>query len=132
MQQRRTLLLGILGMAATWLGAILPARGATPPPSGANGPIDLRDMLTKGLKARRPVEFRYLNVVADMVDTGDLPVSLVHSTFFWARQRYERPLQYFQQALHVRAKRIGVEVPGMNSALSTTRPTPPTPGFTVP
>lgn len=73
--------------------------------------IELRTMLEKGLKARRPEEFEYLAQVSQMVSDGQLSENLVRSTFAWARKKRPYPFQYFQRALQVRAKRLGVRLP---------------------
>lgn len=72
--------------------------------------IDLRDMLTTGLKCRRPEEFAYIDMVVDLVESGDLPESLVRSTFAYARRKRPYPLVYFRSALRVRAKKAGVTI----------------------
>lgn len=98
---------------------------AISPVSSFSRTISLKQMLYKGLKARRPEEFEYLDKVVALVDSGELPVSLVQGTFFWSRQRFVYPLQYFQEALYVRAKAMGRFAPGMNSDLSTAFTTMP-------
>lgn len=82
--------------------------------SGERDPVTgltLRETLEKGLRARRPVEFRYLATITRMVDDGALPETLVRSTFGWARHRSGRPLQQFQFALYERAKKQGFDIP---------------------
>lgn len=80
------------------------------PPNSPGGP-DLKVTLEKGLKARRPVEFEFVALVIAKVDDGTLPRSLVNSTFLWARNNKQPyPFPYFQQALKVRAKKIGVSL----------------------
>ncbi len=73
--------------------------------------IDLRATLEKGLRARRPQEFRYLAQIAQMVTDGDLPESLVRTTFGWARTKRPYPFQYFQRAMQVRARKLGIALP---------------------
>jgi hypothetical protein len=108
----------------TMPGAMEWCRAAAPVSPFSRG-ITLRQMLVKGLKARRPIEFEYLDTIVLMVDRGELPESLVRSTIFWAWQRYSNPLQFFQVALAERAARVGLYAPGADSALSTLVPTPP-------
>jgi hypothetical protein len=67
-------------------------------------------MLTTGLKARRPEEFAYIDLVVDLVDAGILPESLVRSTFAYARRKKPYPLVYFQGALRVRARKQGIRI----------------------
>ena len=84
-----------------------------PPPNGVRK-IRLRQMLTTGLKCRRPEEFRYVDEIVTMVDLGYLKKDLVLGTFFYARQQSGHiPLPYFQQALQDRAKKEGKVVPGL-------------------
>jgi hypothetical protein len=73
----------------------------------------LRDQLEKGLKARRPVEFRFIDRVVTMVNNNQLPITLVRSTFHWARKkaRFRRyPFQYFERALRERARRLRIQI----------------------
>lgn len=73
--------------------------------------IDLRTTLEKGLRARRPVEFQYIRQISQMVAEGDLPEDLVRSTFGWARNKRPYPFQFFQRALQVRARKLGIQLP---------------------
>lgn len=109
---RRTLLLSIV--IATLAGNL--ARSADPPPISAGGVtgLDLKTQLEKGLKARRPVEFAYIAQIITMVEDGELPESLVATTFVWARKKPNRQLQYFQFALNARAKNLKVKMPDLN------------------
>ncbi|HEV3417210.1 MAG TPA: hypothetical protein VG056_10365 [Pirellulales bacterium] len=70
----------------------------------------LKDTLDKGLKARLPSEFAFVANVVGKVDDGTLPLSLVESTFLWARRKPDHPFQYFQQGLTLRAQKIGVSL----------------------
>ncbi len=99
-------LLGLTGMMSV-AGRIF-AQGSKPLAAGRT--ITLRDMLTTGLKCRRPEEFAYIDAVVALVDAGVLSESLVRSTFAYARKRRPYPLVYFQQALRRRAKKLGVAV----------------------
>lgn len=75
-----------------------------------NPTLDLRQTLEKGLKARRPVEFRFVARVIELVEAGVLPKKTVQSTFLWARKKPDHPFQYFQRALTIRAGLIGVQL----------------------
>lgn len=75
--------------------------------------VDLKRQLETGLYARRREEFAYIARVVRMVDRRQLPEKLVISTFAWARHKRPYPLVYFERALQVRAKRIGIVVPGI-------------------
>lgn len=121
---RRRLIAALAGVSV--LSATSPhGVNAATPVSPFSRTITLRQMLIKGLKARRPIEFEYLNEIVRMVDERELPEHLVRGTFFWAYQRYVNPLQYFQEALSMRAAKIGLYAPGFDSPLSTAIPTPP-------
>lgn len=73
-----------------------------------NPTVDLRVMLEKGLKARRPVEFQFVNRVIELVDAGVLPEKTVQTTFLWARKQRKHPFQYFQRAIRIRAGQLGI------------------------
>jgi hypothetical protein len=106
-------------LSLSFVGALVSAAtllAASPPPSingGGVTKLDLKSQLEKGLKARRPVEFAYIAQIIDLVEAGELPQSLVTSTFIWARQRPTRQLQYFQFALAARAKGLNVQLPDL-------------------
>jgi hypothetical protein len=70
--------------------------------------IDLKEQLITGLRPRLPSEFRYIDKVVDEVEAGQLPESLVRSTFVYARKKQPYPIQYFDRALRVRAKQRGI------------------------
>ncbi len=74
----------------------------------------LQDQLEKGLRARLPKEFAFVKTVVTMVDNKQLSTELVLSTFHWARKKakYKKyPFPYFEQALRVRAAKLGVPIP---------------------
>ncbi len=100
-------LLGLTGLTAI-TGRIFAQ--SSPKPLAPGRVIDLRDMLTTGLKCRRPEEFAYIDGIVALVDSGVLPESLVRSTFAYARKRRPYPLVYFQQALRRRVKKLGIAV----------------------
>lgn len=74
----------------------------------ADNKLTLKEALEKGLKARRPEEFEFIDRVVYLVEEGILPKRLVQSTFFWARQQPRIPAVYFEWALRVRAQRLGI------------------------
>ena len=95
----------LLVLAISLAGSVV---GSAAPANAPGGP-DLKVTLEKGLKARRPVEFQFVAQVVAKVEDGTLPRSLVNSTFLWARNNKQPyPFPYFQQALKVRAKKVGV------------------------
>jgi len=109
----RGMLLGVSLLAVVCGGTL---RAADPPPSfnGGGVTIDLKTQLEKGLRARRPVEFAYIDQIIKMVEDKKLPLELVQSTFLWARRKQSRQLQYFQFALQFRAKQLGIDTPLLN------------------
>jgi hypothetical protein len=92
---------------------------ADDPPIGAGGlpsNLDYLGQLNMGLKARRPVEFDYLQQVVALVDQGELPKTLVDTTFVWAYKKpTRRRLQYFQFALRARANQLGYPTPDLSN-----------------
>jgi hypothetical protein len=73
--------------------------------------ISLKQQLNTGLLARTPQERAFNENVSKLVDEGKLPLSLVQSTFLWARNKQTRyPMPYFEQALRVRAKKAGIKL----------------------
>lgn len=70
----------------------------------------LKQQLQAGLLARTPHEQAFVDEVVAMVDSGDLPLSLVQSTFLWARRHRPYPMQYFERALRVRAHDLGINI----------------------
>jgi hypothetical protein len=87
-------------------------------PATSNRPITLRDRLVSGLRARLKSEIAFVDAVARAVRLGQIPQRLVDETFFWARHRAadprfgrpRRPIIYFQPAMTMRAKRLGLEL----------------------
>ncbi len=76
----------------------------------------LRERLTLGLQARRPVELEYIDAVVDTVNRGELPEKVVDRMFFWARSRSpkgdqsRRPIIYFQAGLTRVAEKMHVKI----------------------
>jgi len=71
---------------------------------GPGQKIELRDMLNKGLRARRKSEFQFTDKVVGLVANGALTERIVKETFQWARRKYRHRYVYFQSALTRRAK----------------------------
>jgi hypothetical protein len=69
----------------------------------------LKQQLETGLLARTPSEQAFVNEVVALVNSGDLPISLVQSTFLWARRKGKFPMPYFERALRLRASAIGID-----------------------
>jgi len=93
--------------------AALVARHATAGPEQAN----LNETLRYVLKARRPQEFAFVDLVTQKVKEGKLPTDLVLSMMKWAVERAREkenpklPFPYFQEGLRLRAKELGVDLP---------------------
>ncbi len=112
----------VIAAATVLLGASLPAQQPAVRPSDArnrNGrQITLRDQLRVGLKAFTPADFAYIDLIVLQVNQGVLPRDLVDSTFLWARRRVQgthpnyrqRPMVYFQPALAIRARKLGISL----------------------
>ena len=80
---------------------------------------NLNETLRSVLRARRPQEFAFVDLVTQKVDEGRLPTSLVLSMMKWARERAEQrksniPFPYFQEGLRLRAAEIGVDLPAFS------------------
>jgi len=68
------------------------------------------------LKARRPQEFAFVDLVTLKVKQGELKLELVLSMMQWAVERAREknsniPFPYFQEGLRLRAKEVGVDLP---------------------
>jgi hypothetical protein len=80
--------------------------------------VSLRDQLRVGLKAVTKADFAFIDLVVLQVEQGKLPRKLVDATFLWARNRHKerptshrlRPIVYFQPALTLQAKKVGVRL----------------------
>ena len=95
-------LLAILGiLAASLAKAQITTQGGIVLPT-------LKQQLEAGLLARTPDEQAFVNRVVDLVKSGDLPLDMVQGTFLWARRKRPYPMPFFQRALTLRAKEIGV------------------------
>ncbi|MEQ8786956.1 MAG: hypothetical protein RIC55_11680 [Pirellulaceae bacterium] len=86
------------------------ALGQTTPGTNAQQVASLKDTLEKGLKARRPLEFEFIDHVAELTTQGKLPLDVVLSTFQWARPKKPAPFPYFQRAMQIRAAKLGVDL----------------------
>ncbi len=95
-----------LATAATHTAAQQPSNPAT---AGAQI-AGLQDQLEKGLKARLPREFDFIERVVAMVKAKQLPYDLVQSTFMWARVKRPYPFPYFETGLRTRAARQGIKI----------------------
>lgn len=120
--QRALLLTAVVvaGFAGVALRAQQPSAPvkASDPADRAGRQISLKDQLRVGLKAVTKGDFAFIELVVQKVDEGVLPRRLVDSTFLWARRRVQRqrtdyrkrPMVYFQPALVLRSRAIGIEL----------------------
>lgn len=98
-------------VAAFLLGLAPLAVAHASEPSKVGTVLGLEDRLKTGLRARRPEENDFLEQVARLVRSGELPVKLVDATYLWAIQRQQKyPYPLFERALRIQAGRIGVEL----------------------
>ena len=95
-------------------GLALGADPLAPFDGGGVTGLTLKTQLEKGLKARRPVEFEYIDQIIQLVEDGKLSRKLVVTTYLKAQQEHRHPLQYFQIALEARARGLNVELPNLN------------------
>ena len=111
-------LMGLGGLSAS-LGGQTPAPiKADAARDGQGRQVALRDQLRVGLKAKTKADLAFIDLVVQRVNEGKLPRKMVDSTFLWARNRARirptthplRPIVYFQPALVLRAKAIGVKL----------------------
>lgn len=113
MQSRRS----FLARAAMLLAALtsgfanltrLGAAGPAPIGSGLST-LTFKQQLEKGLKARRPGDFAFIETVVANIDSGALPQKTVNETFLYARNKSSTyPFIYFQFAIRKRAAKLGV------------------------
>lgn len=76
---------------------------------GLSASLTYKTQLEKGLKARRPTDFSFIETVVAAVDNGTIPQQMVNETFDFARSKNAKyPFIYFQFALRKRAAKIGV------------------------
>jgi hypothetical protein len=72
---------------------------------------DLSDTLRAGLKCRRLVEFEFVALVVQKVESKELSRDVVLSMFDYARKRRpHQPFPYFEAGMKKRAAAIGVEL----------------------
>ena len=88
----------------------VPAQQPTNPPAADAKIANLQDQLEKGLKARLPREFDFIERVVGMVEAKQLPFDLVQSTFLWARPKRPFPFPYFETGLRTRAAKRGIKI----------------------
>jgi hypothetical protein len=108
----RAAIVGSLAVSALFLAMrTAPAQTADVNPASPYIQIPLKQQLEQGLKCRRPIEFQFVDHVADLVSKGKLPLDIVNISFEWSRQRNSyRPFVYFRQSLIRLAAREGIKI----------------------
>jgi hypothetical protein len=111
--------MGLGGLASSLRGQEAPAPIKADSARDDQGrQVALRDQLRVGLKAKTKGDLAFIDLVVQRVNEGKLPRKMVDSTFLWARNRARirptthplRPIVYFQPALVLRAKAIGLKL----------------------
>ena len=117
MQSRRTFLVHL----AHWTSASLAAVVAMVVPREASatiprGPV-LEERLMLGLRVKTASDTKFIQMIVERVEQGALPVGLVDSTYFWAREKAAKnlrlqnnPMVYFRPGLIARAGKLGIEL----------------------
>ncbi len=89
-------------------GPLATAEESDPP--GVNI-ADLQQQLNSMLKARRPLEFEFIDRVVQLVTEKQFSVGMVKSISQWAvRKNKNIPFPYFQRAMRILAQRQGVVI----------------------
>ncbi|HEV3343684.1 MAG TPA: hypothetical protein VG125_25150 [Pirellulales bacterium] len=70
--------------------------------------VSLKVQLERGLRAMRPVEFKFLREVVRQVNKGTLPQDLVEQAFLWAHKQRSYRVQYFEKALQALAEQNNI------------------------
>ncbi len=106
------IVLSVLVLSGGWMTTLdVSVLTANDEPVAVDGKIlSLKQKLEKDLRARRPQEFAFIKKVVDRVDDKTLPLSVVDSTYLWARKKPLHPFQYFERAMKIRAKKFGVNL----------------------
>ena len=96
------------------LAAALPATVSCPRRAlAATDTIEtLADQLKTGLRVKAPRDVAFCDEVARLVRVGQLPAHVVDATYVWAIRRGKKyPFPAFEQALRLKAERLGVSLP---------------------
>jgi hypothetical protein len=71
--------------------------------------VSLKVQLERGLRAMRPVEFKFLREVIKQVKNGTLPQDMVEQAFLWAHRQRAYRVQYFEKALQALAQQNNIQ-----------------------
>ncbi len=83
---------------------------ATILPSAAQAGFLDADTMKAALHTATPQEEGFIQHVVDLVDSGDLPLDLVQSTFIWAKKKPNKQFYYFKEGLILRASQRGIKI----------------------
>lgn len=108
MVARRVLIIGLGVAAAQMLAAVGQSQDPQPPPT--TGDASLKETLMYGLRPRTPDDEAFIDMVVAKTDAKVLPLDLVVSTYRYAKNKRPFPFPYFERALRVRARQIGIEL----------------------
>lgn len=75
----------------------------------AAGRLDA-EQIKAGLRTASVEEEGFVGRVVELANKGTIPLSMVDSTFQWARRKPHYQFQYFKRAMIFRASKIGVSL----------------------
>lgn len=105
----RLAMLLLLAAAGELVLAAPPFQSSTVLNSDGTTRVSLKVQLERGLRAMRPVEFKFLGEVLAQVKAGTLPKDMVEQAFLWANRQRTYRVQYFEKALRALAKRDNID-----------------------
>ena len=108
MVARRVLLVGLSLVVVQSLAAVGQSQDPQPPPT--TGDASLKETLLYGLRPRTPEDEAFIDMVVAKTEAKVLPLDLVVSTYRYAKNKRPFPFPYFERALRVRARQIGIEI----------------------
>jgi len=97
---RRAFLFAGCAIAGAWAAS----------PVSADDIANLKTQLQSILRARRPEDFAFINLVVAKVDAGDLPRPVVNAAFNYARAKKPYPYPYFEESMKRMARKVGVDL----------------------
>lgn len=108
---RRQMLKWIAGSFALGGAYALGQNWLVPQQVDAADVADLKDTLERGLYARLPEQYAFIDRVVDLVKMNRISLKLVYSTFQWS-YKYDkgRRFYYFEAAMRKRAGDLGIEI----------------------
>ena len=97
----------IFGIVAFGHASFAAHSQAEDPPTGN---ASLQETLVYGLRPRTPADEAFIQMVVEKTNAKVLPLELVIATYRYAAGKRPYPYPYFERALRVRARQIGVEL----------------------